>query len=183
MRKVVVINVNYKLTLALFLAVIVLIGVPMVAARPTYFAAFKEKYNTGGTKLDSCNTCHTSGGGSPRNPYGIAYSENGKDFTSIENLDSDNDGFTNIEEINAQTFPGGPNDYPQTTNATPIGTTTNVTQQQQNSEVPISNRTQEKPTTEVATSNTTNVQKSSGFEAILAVVGFLTFVYLNRKYV
>lgn len=170
---------SYKLTIVLLLLVVVLIGAPMAAARPTYFAAFKDNYNTGGTKIDTCNTCHTSGGGSPRNPYGIAYSENGKDFTAIETLDSDNDGFSNIEEIIALTFPGNSSDYPETTPAI----TTNATQQQQITEDPISNVTQEKPTTEVPVNNTTEAPKSPGFEAILAVVGFLTIVYLTKKYV
>jgi type II secretory pathway pseudopilin PulG len=187
---------NYKLTLALFLVSIVLIGLPMAAARPTYFAAFKEKYNTSGTKLDSCNTCHTSGGGSPRNPYGLAFSDSGHDFSSIEALDSDSDGFTNIEEINALTFPGNPTDYPQTTPATPTATIPNVTHEQPTTEAPLSNgtpekpvtqfpvnnTTQEKPTAEVPVSNTTATPKSPGFEAIFAVVGFLIIVGLHRKH-
>lgn len=178
-----VINMNYKLTFALFLAVIVLIVAPMAAARPTYFASFNQKYDTSDTKLNSCNTCHTSGGGSPRNPYGIAYSTSGRDFTSIETFDSDNDGFTNIEEINALTLPGDPNDYPQTTSVIPNGTATNVTPQNQTTEVLISNMTREKPAAEVSTSNTTNVRKAPGFNVILASVGFLTIVVLKKKYV
>jgi hypothetical protein len=179
--KAVVINMNYKLTLVLFLAVVVLIGAPMAAAKSSYLTSFNQNYNTGGTKLDSCNTCHVSG--ESLNPYGIAYSGSGRDFASIETLDSDNDGFTNLEEIKALTFPGNPNDYPQTTSVTPTGTTTNVTQQQQTTEVPISNVTAEKPTTEVPISNTSEAPKSPGFEAILAVVGFLTIVALKKKYV
>lgn len=145
---------NYKLIIALLLLATVLIGVPMAAARPTYFAAFKDKYSTSGTRLDTCNTCHTSGGGSPRNPYGLAFSDSGHDFVSIELLDSDGDGFTNIEEIKALTFPGDANDYPQTTNTT-----------------------QEKPAT-----TATNANKAPGFEAIIAVVGFLIIVGLHRKH-
>jgi hypothetical protein len=177
-----VMNMSYKLTVVLFLVLVVLIGAPMAAARPNYFASFNQKYDTTDTKLNSCNACHTSGGGSPRNLYGIAYSTNGKDFASIETLDSDNDGFTNIEEINALTFPGDPNDYPQPTYVTLIETDTNISQQQKSAEVPISNGTEEKPTTEVPTSNTTNIQKAVGFEVILAVTGFLTIIGLKRKY-
>ena len=36
----------------------------------------------------------------------------GHDFGSIESADSDGDGYTNIEEIAAGTFPGDPNDFP-----------------------------------------------------------------------
>ncbi|WP_321418221.1 hypothetical protein [uncultured Methanomethylovorans sp.] len=145
---------NYKLTLALFLVLIVLIGLPIAAARPTYFAAFKEKYNTSGTKLDTCNTCHTSGGGSPRNLYGLAFFDSGHDFIAIETLDSDNDGFTNIAEINALTFPGDANDNPQS-----------------------NSNTNEKPIT-----TATNAKKAPGFEAIIAVIGFFIIVGFHRKY-
>jgi hypothetical protein len=208
--KAVVIDVNYKLTMILFLAVAILIGTPMVSAKSNYLSSFNQHYNTSGTNLDSCKTCHTSSGGGALDPYGRAYSGNGRNFASIETLDSDSDGFTNIEEINALTFPGNPNDYPQTTPATPTATTPNVTQEQQTTEisdddeddieeqetievsdddvkeqlttgVPISNVTQEKPTTEVPVNNTSEAPKSPGFEAILAVVGFLIIVGLQRK--
>ncbi|OPY25605.1 MAG: hypothetical protein A4E23_00015 [Methanomethylovorans sp. PtaU1.Bin073] len=223
--KAVVINVNYKLTMVLFLAVVVLIGAPTVSAKSSYLSSLNQHYNTSGTNLDSCKTCHTSSGGGSLNPYGRAYSSNGRNFASIESLDSDNDGFTNIEEINALTFPGDANDHPQTTSATPT-TTTNVTQQQQTTtisddddneledemeddevsddsikeqlttSVPVSNVTEEKPVTQVAVNNTTlekptvqvpvnnttETPKSPGFEAILAVAGFLVLVGLHRKH-
>lgn len=128
--KAVVIDMNYKLTMVLFLAVVVLIGAPIVSAKSNYLSSFNQHYNTSGTKLDTCSTCHTSSSGGSLNPYGRAYSGSGHNFASIETLDSDNDGFTNIEEINALTFPGDANDHPQTTTGTPTTTTPNVTQQQ-----------------------------------------------------
>ncbi len=94
-----------------------------------------------GTKLDHCALCHTGGDG-PKGPlgscqwchyhwgydgqaggtidgtmndYGRAYRVAGQlasSLTSIETLDSDNDNFSNIEEINAGTYPGNSNDYP-----------------------------------------------------------------------
>jgi hypothetical protein len=170
--------------MVLFLAVVVLIGAPMVSAKSNYLSSFNQHYNTSGTNLDSCKACHTSSGGGSLNPYGRAYSSNGRNFASIETLDSDNDGFTNIEEINALTFPGDANDHPQTTSATPT-TTTNVTQQQQTTTisddddneledemeddevsdddikeqmttaVPVSNVSQEKPTSQVPVNDTT----------------------------
>lgn len=170
------VDVNYKLTFLLFLLIVLLIGIPMAAARPTYLAAFKENYNTDGTKLDTCNTCHTSGGGSPRNPYGLEYSTGGRDFASIEALDSDNDGITNIDEINALTFPGDSKDFPQTTSEI----TTNETQQLLNAEVSVGNATSEIASTE-SINNTTQAQKVSGFEALLAAIGFLSIVGLHRK--
>jgi hypothetical protein len=41
-----------------------------------------------------------------------------KAFESIENLDSDNDGFTNIEEIRNLTFIGDEKDFPNKKNKT-----------------------------------------------------------------
>lgn len=221
--KAVVIDMNYKLTLVLFVAVAILIGAPMVSAKSSYLSSFSQHYNTSGTRLDTCNLCHVSSSGGTFNPYGMAYSTNGRNFASIETLDSDKDGFTNIEEIKALTFPGDANDHPQTTSATPT-TTTNVTQQQQTTtildddneledemedgevsdddikeqvtttvpvsnvsqekptpQVSVNNTTQEKPTTEVPTSSATETPKSPGFEAIFAVIGFITIVCLGRK--
>jgi len=66
----------------------------------------------------SCNVCHTTG--STRNPYGRALANNGgtannippATFVAVEGLDSDGDDFTNIQEINAGTFPGNPASRP-----------------------------------------------------------------------
>lgn len=56
-----------------------------------------------------CQICHTKKTGGPLNPYGKAL--NGKkadaaSLKSVENLDSDKDGKTNIKEIKAGTLPG-----------------------------------------------------------------------------
>ncbi|WP_321418697.1 hypothetical protein [uncultured Methanomethylovorans sp.] len=176
-----------------------MIGAPMVSAKSNYLSAFNQHYNTSDTKLNTCSTCHASSGGGNLNPYGMSYLINKKDFASIETIDSDKDGFTNIEEIKALTFPGNANDYLQThsqnTSQTPAAITPNVTQEQPTAEVPVSNltaentttetslnnTTQEQPATEVPTNNSTQTPKSPGFEAILAVGGFLTVLYLKRK--
>lgn len=63
-----------------------------------------------GSRLEECNLCHASE--FSRNPYGAAYAGSGYDFTAIESLDSDGDGFANIDEINLLTFPGDEVDYP-----------------------------------------------------------------------
>ena len=84
----------------------------------------------------SCNTCHTNGGGSSRNLFGLAVSAkvtpNGTESfwnSEFAALDSDGDGFTNGEElqdptgswiegtanpgdINLVTNPGDPNSIP-----------------------------------------------------------------------
>ena len=92
---------------------------------------FNDVYGTMGTRLDTCESCHTTGRST--NLYGTHLkSEFSKlmvleDLTeeqkleafraalgAIEKLDSDNDGYSNIEEISARTFPGDPGDHPAT---------------------------------------------------------------------
>jgi hypothetical protein len=55
---------------------------------------------------DGCNTCHTTGGGSPRNPFGLAVealvAPGGSEVfwgPELAALDSDGDGATNGEEL------------------------------------------------------------------------------------
>lgn len=72
--------------------------------------------------LGSCQWCHDmygyDGSGNildTMNPYGTHYHDNGRNsaaVTAIEDLDSDGDGYTNIEEINANRYPGDANDDP-----------------------------------------------------------------------
>jgi hypothetical protein len=79
------------------------------------------------SRINSCSLCHTSSIPS-LNPYGAAYLANGRSpaaFAPIEALDSDGDGFTNLQEINALTFPGNPADKPTpTATARPTNTPT-----------------------------------------------------------
>lgn len=84
------------------------------------------------SSLNTCDLCHTASIPS-LNPYGAAYKANGRStaaFGLIENLDSDGDGFTNIQEINALTFPGNPASKPAAPTATntpvPVPTNTSV---------------------------------------------------------
>ncbi|MCU0598652.1 MAG: hypothetical protein MUE70_05250 [Desulfobacterales bacterium] len=77
--------------------------------------------------LGSCQWCHYTygydGAGEieeTMNEYGIAYKNAGRNaaaVTSIDGADSDGDGYTNIEEIEAETFPGNPDDHPGLTEA------------------------------------------------------------------
>ena len=60
--------------------------------------------------MDSCAVCHTS---IPAvNPYGADYGSHGHSFAAIELLDSDSDGYTNLQEIEALTFPGDAGSHP-----------------------------------------------------------------------
>ena len=99
---------------------------------PEYMSSFNAKYNTRGAKLDSCVTCHTKqeGGAENINPYGADFGKNNHDYGAVEGLESDGDGFSNIDEIKADTFPGDPNDNvntkpaPTTTSSSTTTTTT-----------------------------------------------------------
>ncbi len=80
-------------------------------------AAQTQYSNIAGTALDACGLCHTASFGF--NDYGLAYVTSGKDFVGIEGQDSDGDGFTNIEEIIALTFPGDASSKPTAPTPTP----------------------------------------------------------------
>lgn len=112
-------NRNVKILLLMVLAA-ALVGVPSALGWPGYLDSFNAQYNTAGTSLGSCNTCHYSD--FTRNPYGSDFASNGHNFTAIESMDSDGDTFTNIEEITAGTFPGDASSYP-TPPAVPVLTT------------------------------------------------------------
>ena len=79
---------------------------------------FNARYSSFG---GSCNVCHTTG--STTNPYGTSLADNGgtggnidpATFAAVEGLDSDGDGFTNIQEINAGFFPGDSSSHPGVT--------------------------------------------------------------------
>ena len=75
-------------------------------ALPAFYKMFRTKYGW----TSGCNICHSSkkGGDSP-NLYGRAFLHNGMNlttFTKIEKTDSDRDGFSNIAEILARSYPG-----------------------------------------------------------------------------
>jgi hypothetical protein len=116
----------------LLLAVMISLTKPQVgSAAPADLGSAVAKYpSLSGTSLQSCDLCHTASLPS-LNPYGAAYKSKGRNtaaFGSIENLDSDGDGFSNIQEINALTFPGNPSSKPAAPTATnvPPPTSTNV---------------------------------------------------------
>jgi hypothetical protein len=72
----------------------------------------------------SCSTCHTSS--IPAlNAYGADYKSNGRSasaLATIEPTDSDGDGYTNLQEINAGTNPGDASSHPSAVTPQPTGT-------------------------------------------------------------
>lgn len=95
------------------------IWLPQAQAFQSILNSFNSTYGTAGTRLDQCSTCHASNTNLSLNPYGSDLAAAGRSFSAIENVDSDGDGFTNIVEINALTFPGNPSDFPSTANQPP----------------------------------------------------------------
>ncbi len=83
-------------------------------ASSSYLTQFVNTYPaTSSSQLNSCLLCHTTAaGGGSRNAYGTDFANNGHNFKNIEALDSDKDGFTNIAEITALTFPGDAASHP-----------------------------------------------------------------------
>ena len=119
------------------------LAVSMVApysasALPEFLDDFKAEYPAVvGTRLESCNVCHTA---PPiRNPYGSDFNLAGRRFDQIESFDSDEDGSDNLTEIIALTFPGDPLDGP---NVTPPATATSPpTQTRMPTNTPMSTNT------------------------------------------
>ena len=83
-------------------------------SKPEYLSEFNSRYKTSGSRLDTCSTCHASSSPSRENlnPYGADFAAANHDFGAIEAKDSDGDGFSNVDEIMAGTFPGDPNENP-----------------------------------------------------------------------
>lgn len=80
-----------------------------------YRNTFNSTYGAAAATLGQCVLCHPVGGGNNagnQNNFSRDFASNGYSFAAIENLDSDGDGFTNIQEITALTFPGDAASHP-----------------------------------------------------------------------
>lgn len=75
-------------------------------AKSSYLTAFSTAYPSAPTAIKNCTLCHPNGTTSQLNGYANDYKNAARNFATIESLDSDADGFTNIVEINAGTYPG-----------------------------------------------------------------------------
>lgn len=80
------------------------------SAKPKFMKNFKAAYPA--AKMSECSVCHVSESNFAMNSYGEAYINSELDFKAIENEDSDNDGSSNIAEINAGTNPGDKSSVP-----------------------------------------------------------------------
>jgi cytochrome c2 len=109
------------------LAVAVVVGIAgWAVATPQAGTPFKALYGTPkeGTDLAKampCQACHAAMPPSKTNlnPYGVDLQKAAKGtineaaFKAIEALDSDKDGFKNLDEIKAGTLPGDPKSKPK----------------------------------------------------------------------
>jgi len=100
--------------LGIVATLLIFISCVVVVARSNYLGAFNTLYGTDNKTLDTCNTCHGSSY-SIRNPYGSDFDSKRLQLgdptaalQAIELWDSDDDGDTNIVEIQANVFPGNP---------------------------------------------------------------------------
>lgn len=93
-------------------ATVVLIASAVALGYSSYLNSFNTRYGTAGSRLDTCDLCHIPPSKTVRNPYGVDYANDGHNFAAIDTLDSDNDGWTNIDEINSRSFPGDSLDFP-----------------------------------------------------------------------
>ncbi|OGB87974.1 hypothetical protein A3H38_06665 [candidate division WOR-1 bacterium RIFCSPLOWO2_02_FULL_46_20] len=83
-------------------------------ATPKYLESFKKNYpDAAGTKLAACSTCHpVKGKMKEQGPFALDFKNAGHNFAKIADIDSDQDRFTNFEEIVAGTFPQDKTDKP-----------------------------------------------------------------------
>ncbi|MEN8692424.1 MAG: PKD domain-containing protein [Desulfobacterales bacterium] len=99
-----------------------------VTAFGPYTTWFNDEYGTagtsGGSTLGSCITCHRNlDGKGGLNSYGSDWKGAGGNvaaFSAIEDSDSDGDGYSNIDEILVDTFPGDASSRPAPVNDPPV---------------------------------------------------------------
>ena len=115
------------LTATCLMPAILLITANTTLAKFSYTGDFNTEYGTsgsfGGSTLGNCETCHITSSGSGYNSYGSdwrAYGSNTAAFAAIEDMDSDGDGFSNIDEILVDTFPGDASSKPAPVNDPPV---------------------------------------------------------------
>ena len=117
-----------KKLLLIVLGTFILAGFSLEAAADSFINSFwRDQYEalTGGVceKLNqeslNCTLCHVSDTDDTLNPYGadIQFTKNDQGIlwpaaiVAVEGNDSDDDGLTNIEEIDGCAHPGDPDDF------------------------------------------------------------------------
>ena len=104
--------------------VILALSASSAAAYGSFTTSFNAEYGTagtsGGSTMGSCITCHVNANGlGGYNSYGIDWKNNSRNYAAIEGFDSDGDGYSNIDEILVDTFPGDASSKPAPVNDPP----------------------------------------------------------------
>ncbi len=107
-----------KITSTIWVLLLIAGTISTVYGLGSYTTSFNSRYGTAGTALGSCTVCHPGGNTSQLNSYGTAFANSGHNYATIENLDSDGDGYTNLQEITARMFPGDAASHPTTADVT-----------------------------------------------------------------
>ncbi len=104
-------NRTPEIVFVFFAAILVMAWATQAFALPSSRRLYEAKY---GYKT-TCDLCHENGGGSSSNDYGKAFLRSGANFQAfakIEKRDSDGDGISNLDEIQAKSNPGDPRSTP-----------------------------------------------------------------------
>ncbi len=80
-------------------------------AKMPYMQAFKKAYPEA-SSIAKCTLCHVTPGYTVRTAYGHDLEVNAINFQAVEALDSDADGFTNLDEIKKLTDPSNVESHP-----------------------------------------------------------------------
>ncbi len=91
-----------KKTTILFAGATLFIGTTLFA-KQNFPSLIPNTNNVPGLSGNTCNTCHTNGGGTARNAFGLDVKKNLSgntiNWAALSKLDSDGDGFTNGQEL------------------------------------------------------------------------------------
>jgi hypothetical protein len=132
--------------LLIFASIVLALGMVWLTSSPVLVKAassdlsmVRTRYTVmSGSRIDSCNLCHTAS--IPAlNSYGAAYKAKGRTdaaLVAIQGTDTDGDGFTNLQELNALTFPGDAADHPVLPTATKTNTPVPPTATKTNTPIP-----------------------------------------------
>jgi MYXO-CTERM domain-containing protein len=100
------ITIHILATLLIALFVLSASQIPESQAIPEYARELPEALKS------FCQVCHVRASGGPMNSYGEDFVSYGGSVGAIGELDSDDDGFSNEEELAAGSIPGDPDSTP-----------------------------------------------------------------------
>ncbi len=99
-------TMNLLVTLLIAFVVLSASPIPESRAIPEYARELPEALKS------FCQVCHESAAGGPLNSFGDDFTSHGRSVGAISELDSDDDGFSNEEELAAGSIPGDPDSTP-----------------------------------------------------------------------